>query len=262
MRSDRLHNMTQPAGTRWKVARRGFLWLAQLTTDQKKRLGVLEGKTPDSKSKQMFKALLLLVKRAEQIQARRLSPGRSKPVLAIKEILNMTEFSSRDTLCQLVKRYDPNNPAAVAMRKNRVPGATPAIIEELQKACTHGDVKDYEQGSAWLRTRGLKVSPATYYRWLKPVTLRQQKAAKVHADHAQLALRILAKAAPNKPAASKGHSVKPTRPDRKSKERAIIEKAIEDLKSYQEEQRAKLASLLSDELEGKLPSTLKRWEPV
>jgi len=51
-------------------------------------------------------------------------------------------------------------------------------------------------------------------------------------------------------------------PIEKSKERAIIEKAIEDLKSYQEEQRAKLASLLSDELEGKLPSTLKRWEPI
>lgn len=177
--------------------------------------------------------MLLLAQRTEQILAKRRSPRSRQQILCLKDILTEVGFSSRNTLHEWVKRFDPNNPSSVDDRKSRVPGATPAVIQSLRRAYVKGKVKNYAQGLAWLKGQNLKkVSQQTYYNWISPVI--NQKTAKSHGGYTELMKCILGETQPTKPTASQGRTAKPTRESDEERElRARIERILAKLEGYE-----------------------------
>lgn len=116
------------------------------------KLRQLEQRTPDTNLKNMLRALILLAQRTKQILAKRRSPRSRQQILGLKDILTKAGFSSRNTLYEWVKRFDPNNPSSIDDRKSRIPGATRAMIQSLQSDYARGKVKNYAQGLAWLKS--------------------------------------------------------------------------------------------------------------
>jgi len=214
--------------------------LLHLNGQQERALKDLEIATPDSDIKRGIKALLLIVQRTDQILARRAARRPKDRVLGMKEILDRSGYSSRDTLYELVRRYDPNHPSSIVVRKSRVHGATPPVIDALRAAYKTGKIKNYTDGAAWLmQHHGLQVSSATYYRWLESVTMHRQQPTRKRGSLGELARRILG-GPPNK-SLKQRHLPKKgpaEKPDENSEKRAFIERVVADLENAQKELQA------------------------
>ena len=213
--------------------------LVRLNKSQMEKLRQLEQRTPDTNLKNMLRALILLAQRTKQILAKRRSPRSRQQILGLKDILTKAGFSSRNTLYEWVKRFDPNNPSSIDDRKSRIPGATRAMIQSLQSDYARGKVKNYAQGLAWLKSHKLKtVSQATYYRWLSPVI--KQTTAKTPSGYAGLMQVIRGDAQSTKPTVSQVASAKPTRQSDEARElHAMIERIIAKLEGYEKAYHAK-----------------------